>query len=330
MGYARLARAISEAQMAGEKGAPRTTVDALAAAARAPVHLHPAPSAHNDAWYVLTGCRKGTVPAALVRDGPAAARGALERLVAGFGRERVLVELWDHGDPIDRHRNDAFGARGGGGGSRRDRHQQRALRDPSATPAGHRARRGAGPSFARRDRWLAPRVSVRPPPQRRGAGASFRSLAGCGGAHRRDRERVRVRPAPGRARAPRPRRAGRSHRDDLAARAHRTRRADPVSVVPCRPRAGVAPDRPRAGRDRAAQLPRLLPGARRHRRVLSRAHDIYCQGRGARPTARSATRSGSPRPTPSRWTCSSSVSSRSNATVPPTSTSTSSTSGARR
>ena len=108
LGYARLARAISEAQMAGEKGAPRTTVDALARAARAPVHLHPQPSARNDSWYVLTGCRKGTVPAALVRDGPSAARAALDHLVAGFGRERVLVELWDHGDPIDRHRNDAL------------------------------------------------------------------------------------------------------------------------------------------------------------------------------------------------------------------------------
>jgi error-prone DNA polymerase len=108
IGYARLARAISEAQMAGEKGAPRVTVDALARAARAPVHLHPEPSGGNDSWYVLTGCRKGTVPAALVRDGPAAARAALDHLVAGFGRARVLVELWDHGDPIDRHRNDAL------------------------------------------------------------------------------------------------------------------------------------------------------------------------------------------------------------------------------
>src|SRR5215211_3830168 len=67
VGYARLARAISEAQLAGEKGAPRITVDALARAACAPVHLHPQPSERNDSWYVLTGCRKGTVPAALVR-----------------------------------------------------------------------------------------------------------------------------------------------------------------------------------------------------------------------------------------------------------------------
>src|SRR3954465_9490458 len=108
VGYARLASAISEAQMAGEKGAPRITRAALARAARAPVHLHPEPSARNDSWYVLTGCRKGTVPAALVRDGPSAARAALDVLVAGVGRDRVLVEMWDHGDPLDRHRNDAL------------------------------------------------------------------------------------------------------------------------------------------------------------------------------------------------------------------------------
>ena len=72
------------------------------------MHVHPHPSAHNDSWYVLTGCRKGTVPAALVRDGPSAARRALDTLVDAFGRDRVLVELWDHGDPLDRHRNDAL------------------------------------------------------------------------------------------------------------------------------------------------------------------------------------------------------------------------------
>src|SRR5205823_11515274 len=62
----------------------------------------------NDSWFVLTGCRKGTVPRALASDGPLAGRHALDRLVEAFGRDRVLVELWDHGDPLDRHRNDAL------------------------------------------------------------------------------------------------------------------------------------------------------------------------------------------------------------------------------
>ncbi|HEY5172645.1 MAG TPA: PHP domain-containing protein, partial [Acidimicrobiia bacterium] len=106
VGYSRLAKAISEAQLAGEKGAPRTSLARLADAGRAPVYGH-GPSPGNDSWFVLTGCRKGTVPAALVRDGPAAAERALRELVDGFGRDRVLVELWDHGDPLDRHRNDA-------------------------------------------------------------------------------------------------------------------------------------------------------------------------------------------------------------------------------
>jgi error-prone DNA polymerase len=107
VGYARLAKAISEAQLAGEKSSPRTTITKLADTARVPVHGH-GPSAHNDHWFVLTGCRKGTVPGALARDGPAAAQRALGELTDAFGRDRVLVELWDHGDPLDRHRNDAL------------------------------------------------------------------------------------------------------------------------------------------------------------------------------------------------------------------------------
>ncbi len=94
-GYARLARAISESQLAGEKGAPRTSIAELA-------------HKHDGTWFVTTGCRKGTVPAALARDGPAAAARALHELIDAFGRDRVLVELWDHGDPLDRHRNDAL------------------------------------------------------------------------------------------------------------------------------------------------------------------------------------------------------------------------------
>ncbi|MDQ1504345.1 MAG: error-prone polymerase, partial [Actinomycetota bacterium] len=74
----------------------------------APVHLHPRSSPGNDSWFVLTGCRKGTVPKALVDHGPAAAGRALARLVDAVGADRGHVELWDHGDPLDRSRNDTL------------------------------------------------------------------------------------------------------------------------------------------------------------------------------------------------------------------------------
>jgi error-prone DNA polymerase len=94
-GYARLCRAISEAQMAGSKGAPRGELRRLA-------------GLHGGHWAVLTGCRKGAVPAALAGRGPAAAQVELDRLVQAFGRDNVFVELWDHGDPLDSARNDAL------------------------------------------------------------------------------------------------------------------------------------------------------------------------------------------------------------------------------
>ena len=100
-GYAALARAITQAQMAGEKGAPRTTLADLRQLAGVG-----APRAGS--WRVLTGCRKGAVPGALVAEGPAAARRELRALIDAFGREHVFVELWDHGEPLDSVRNDAM------------------------------------------------------------------------------------------------------------------------------------------------------------------------------------------------------------------------------
>src|SRR5690606_28004588 len=67
-----------------------------------------APADDHTRWLVLTGCRQGAVPRALVRHGPAAAADELARLVDAFGREHVAVELWDHGDPLDSARNDAL------------------------------------------------------------------------------------------------------------------------------------------------------------------------------------------------------------------------------
>ena len=94
-GYARLSTALSRGQMAGSKNAARFTIEQLA---------------EETAGYVqvLTACRKGTVPAALLADGPAAAERELRHLMELFGRDRVAVELWDHGDPLDSHRNDAL------------------------------------------------------------------------------------------------------------------------------------------------------------------------------------------------------------------------------
>jgi error-prone DNA polymerase len=96
IGYTTLCRAISEAQLAGkEKGKPLHQLSRLA-------------ELHGGHWLVLTGCRKGAVPRALVERGPDAARCELANLCAVFGRENVAVELWDHGDPLDSHRNDAL------------------------------------------------------------------------------------------------------------------------------------------------------------------------------------------------------------------------------
>jgi len=95
-GYAELSRAIGEAQLAGgTKGRPVFGLEELA-------------SAHHGHWLVLTGCRKGTVPAALTAEGPAAAGRQLDRLVDAFGRHHVAVELWHHDSPLDSARNDAL------------------------------------------------------------------------------------------------------------------------------------------------------------------------------------------------------------------------------
>lgn len=98
-GYAALARVISESQLAGEKGAPRASMGDVERWLQATELDHLA---------VLTGCRKGAVPRALEREGPAAAERELRNLIGRFGQHNVFVELWDHGFPIDSARNDAM------------------------------------------------------------------------------------------------------------------------------------------------------------------------------------------------------------------------------
>jgi error-prone DNA polymerase len=93
-GYRRLSVAISTAQLAGkEKGKPVYELADLAAA-------------HGGHWLALTGCRKGSVPKALAQQGILAAGTQLDRLTELFGHDNVVVELTDHGYPLDSTRND--------------------------------------------------------------------------------------------------------------------------------------------------------------------------------------------------------------------------------
>jgi error-prone DNA polymerase len=93
-GYRRLCQVISAAQLrGGEKGRPVYDQDELA-------------QGHGGHWVILTGCRKGAVPAALA-DQRAAAR-ELRALADVYGRENVVVELTFHDQPADDERNDAL------------------------------------------------------------------------------------------------------------------------------------------------------------------------------------------------------------------------------
>jgi error-prone DNA polymerase len=95
-GYAKLSRVLSLAQLAGaEKGRPV-------------YHLGEVAETLRDHVVVLTGCRKGTVPAALRSDGYEAAARELNRLTTLFGADRVVVELTDHAHPGDDERNEAL------------------------------------------------------------------------------------------------------------------------------------------------------------------------------------------------------------------------------
>lgn len=94
-GYAPLSRAITRAQLAGRKSEPQVHLQQLADTVR------------GSSW-VLTGGGSGAVVQALIQHGPAAAENITRQLVDAFGKDRVLVELWNHGHPLDIARNDAL------------------------------------------------------------------------------------------------------------------------------------------------------------------------------------------------------------------------------
>ena len=126
----------------GEKGAPRITLDR---------------AGRRSARRALAGCspaaaRARCPPPCWTRRPGRRRAGSCAGWSSAFGRDRVAVELWDHGDPLDSARNDALAELA----VRRDvdlrRHQQRPLRHPGPPPARHRAGRGAGPAQPRRAR----------------------------------------------------------------------------------------------------------------------------------------------------------------------------------
>jgi error-prone DNA polymerase len=97
-GYRRLCQVISTAQLrGGEKGRPVYDLAELA-------------QAHDGHWVILTGCRKGAVPAALSATSAPAASAAreLHNLIGMFGHQNVAVELTSHDHPDDDERNDAL------------------------------------------------------------------------------------------------------------------------------------------------------------------------------------------------------------------------------
>ncbi len=147
-GYRRLAAAITEAQLrGGEKGRPVYDLTELAEQA-------------GQHWMILTGCRKGLVRQALAAGGSTgcdAASGQLDRLTSLFGRDRVAVELIDHGLPDDDAFNDALSELAADHGLAAIASNNVHYAEPSsyrlaAAMAAVRARR----SLAEMDGWLPP------------------------------------------------------------------------------------------------------------------------------------------------------------------------------
>lgn len=94
-GYAHLSSAISAGQLAGSKERPVFVLEQLG-------------EFSVGDWWVLTGARDGVVVRALNEQGPSAAERRVQQMKSAFGNNSVVMELWDHGDPLDSARNDVL------------------------------------------------------------------------------------------------------------------------------------------------------------------------------------------------------------------------------
>ena len=94
-GYAHLSSAISAGQLAGSKEHPVFVLEQLG-------------EFSVGDWWVMTGGRDGAVVRALNEQGPSAAERRVQQMKTVFGNDSVLMEVWDHGDPLDSARNDVL------------------------------------------------------------------------------------------------------------------------------------------------------------------------------------------------------------------------------
>ena len=290
---------------------------------------------------MLTGCRKGAVPRALVRDGPRAAARELRQLIELFGRDRVLVELWDHGDPLDIVAQ-RRARRAGRCATTCPAWRRTTCTTPS--PAQRRLATAVAAVRARRsldelDPWLPAATTAH---LRSGAEQARRFLrypgvvdlaAEIGRAAAFDLSLVAPKLPPFPCPGPDGRRSARC---STCARSSTTARCDrygerppPYEDLSKRARAWRTIDHELAVIE-GARLRRLLPRGVGDRPVLQARPTSSARVGGARRTVPSATRSASP--TPTRWSsaCCSSGSSRRSVTARRTSTSTSRATGARR
>ena len=161
--------------MAGEKGAPRTSIAGLAATARAAVHLHPSRRGER---LVVRAHRLPQGHGAGRARARRAGRRARARSTSSSTRSGATACWWSCGTTATRSTATATTRSRGRAARRRrsGRHQQRALRHSRATPTRHRAR-GGPRRVARSTR------STAGSPPRRFAHLRSAGRAGAAGSH---------------------------------------------------------------------------------------------------------------------------------------------------
>lgn len=92
-GYRTISSIITQAQLNGSKGSPRLSLTDLT-------------NYNLSNVLILTGCRKGPLTQSLYKNGNQAAHKILHHLLSVIPKENLIIEIWNHNDPIDFARND--------------------------------------------------------------------------------------------------------------------------------------------------------------------------------------------------------------------------------